>query len=57
MIRNPNRPAPPVVEGLVHDDDLSAEIEAMLAYEVNPALAEHGGFVTYWATTARAPPT
>ena len=47
VIRNPNRPAPPMVEGLVHDDDLSAEIEAMVAGEVNPALAAHGGFVTY----------
>jgi Fe/S biogenesis protein NfuA len=47
VIRNPNRPAPPSVEGLVHDDDLSAEIEAMVANEVNPALAQHGGFVTY----------
>ena len=46
VIRNPNRPAPPSVEGLVHDDDLSAEIEAMVANEVNPALAQHGGFVT-----------
>jgi Fe/S biogenesis protein NfuA len=47
VIRNPNRPAPPSVEGLVHDDDLSAEIDAMVANEVNPALAVHGGFVTY----------
>jgi Fe/S biogenesis protein NfuA len=47
VIRNPNRPAPPNVEGLVGDDDLSAEIEAMVANEVNPALAVHGGFVTY----------
>ena len=47
MIRNPNRPAAPVIEGLVNDDALSAEIEALLAGEVNPALAAHGGFVTY----------
>jgi Fe/S biogenesis protein NfuA len=47
VIRNPNRPAPPVVEGLVSDDELSATIEAMIADEVNPALAVHGGFVTY----------
>ena len=46
VIRNPNRPAPPVVEGLTSDDELSAEIEAMIANEVNPALAVHGGFVT-----------
>jgi Fe/S biogenesis protein NfuA len=47
VIRNPNRPAPPVVEGLVSDDELSATIEAMISDEVNPALAVHGGFVTY----------
>lgn len=47
VIRNPNRPAPPDVEGLVNDDELSAEIDALVATEVNPALAAHGGFVTY----------
>lgn len=47
VIRNPNRPAAPVVEGLTNDDALSAEVEAVLAAEVNPALAAHGGFVTY----------
>ena len=47
VIRNPNRPAPPNVEGLVQGDELSAEIEAMVTSEVNPALAAHGGFVTY----------
>jgi Fe/S biogenesis protein NfuA len=47
VIRNPNRPSAPSVEGLVADDELSAEIEAMVATEVNPALAAHGGFVTY----------
>jgi Fe/S biogenesis protein NfuA len=47
VIRNPNKPLSPVVEGLVNDDVLSAEIEAVLAADVNPALAAHGGFVTY----------
>jgi Fe/S biogenesis protein NfuA len=47
VIRNPNKPMAPVVEGLVSDDVLSAEIEAILAAEVNPALAAHGGFVTF----------
>ena len=47
VIRNPNRPQAPAVEGLTSDDELSAEIEAMVAAEVNPALAAHGGFVTY----------
>jgi Fe/S biogenesis protein NfuA len=47
VIRNPNRPAPPVIEGLTSDDELSAEISAMIDNEVNPALAVHGGFVSY----------
>ena len=47
VIRNPNRPAAPNVEGLTGDDVLSAEVEALVSSEVNPALAAHGGFVTY----------
>lgn len=47
VIRNPNKPSAPIIEGLVNDDALSAEIEAIVATEVNPALAAHGGFVTF----------
>ncbi|MEP1126010.1 MAG: NifU family protein [Ilumatobacter sp.] len=47
VIRNPNKPAAPNIEGLVNDDALSAEVETLVASEVNPALAAHGGFVTY----------
>jgi Fe/S biogenesis protein NfuA len=47
VIRNPNRPAAPNIEGLTGDDELSSEIKALIATEVNPALAAHGGFVTY----------
>jgi Fe/S biogenesis protein NfuA len=47
VIRNPNRPRAPVVDGLTNDDELSAEIEALISGDVNPALAAHGGFVTY----------
>lgn len=47
VIRNPNRPQAPDVEGLTRDDELSAEIEAIVATEINPALAAHGGYVTY----------
>jgi Fe/S biogenesis protein NfuA len=47
VIRNPNKPEAPNVEGLISDDALSAEVEALVAAEVNPALAAHGGFVTY----------
>jgi Fe/S biogenesis protein NfuA len=47
VIRNPNKPEAPNVDGLINDDALSAEVEALVAAEVNPALAAHGGFVTY----------
>ncbi|NQY56092.1 MAG: NifU family protein [Ilumatobacteraceae bacterium] len=47
VIRNPNRPSAPSVDGLTVDDELSATIEAMISGDVNPALASHGGFVTY----------
>ena len=47
VLRNPNRPKAPVVDGLVRDDETSARIEAIVAADVNPALAAHGGFVTY----------
>ncbi|CAB4884786.1 unannotated protein [freshwater metagenome] len=47
VIRNPNKPSAPQIEGLVRDDALSAEIEAVISSEVNPALAAHGGFVTF----------
>ena len=47
VIRNPNKPQAPVVEGLIHDDPLSAEVETIITAEVNPSLAAHGGFVTF----------
>ena len=47
LIRNPNKPKSPQIEGLVNDDDVSAEIETIVAAEVNPMLASHGGFVTF----------
>jgi Fe/S biogenesis protein NfuA len=47
VIRNPNKPMAKRIEGLTHDDELSAEIEALLTNEINPALAAHGGFVSY----------
>lgn len=47
VIRNPNRPPAPEVPGLTSGDRLSAEVEAVIAADVNPALAAHGGFVTY----------
>ena len=47
VIRNPNKPKAPSVEGLISNDALSAEVETVIKTEVNPALAAHGGFVTY----------
>lgn len=47
VLRNPNRPKAPAIEGLVHDDEVSAQIEAIVSVDVNPALAAHGGFVTF----------
>jgi Fe/S biogenesis protein NfuA len=35
------------IEGLVNDDELSAQVEAVIGTEINPSLAAHGGFVTY----------
>lgn len=47
VMRNPNRPAAPSVDGLTGDDELSGKIRELVTGEVNPALAAHGGFVTY----------
>ena len=47
LIRNPNKPQAPSVEGLVRGDELSAQIETIVSTDVNPALAAHGGFVTF----------
>ncbi len=47
LIRNPNKPKAPNVEGLVRNDEISAQIETIVATDVNPALAAHGGFVTF----------
>jgi Fe/S biogenesis protein NfuA len=47
VIRNPNKPAPAHVEGLHDDDDMAKRIAALIDSDVNPALASHGGFVTF----------
>jgi len=47
VLRNPNTPPPPSVEGLVNDDDLAGQVRAIVSEQVNPALAAHGGFVTF----------
>lgn len=47
VLRNPNHPKPFSPEGLVADDETAAQVEAVIATEVNPALAAHGGYVTF----------
>ena len=47
VLRNPNRPQAPAVDGLTGDDELSGSIRRIVSEDVNPALAAHGGFVTY----------
>ena len=49
VMRNPNKPAPFEIniEGLVKGDELSAAVEAVIAVDVNPMLASHGGYVSY----------
>ena len=47
IIRNPNKPLTAAVEGLIADDELATSIQSVLSAEVNPALAAHGGFVSF----------
>ena len=48
VIRNPNRPAAPVIDGLTsRRRAVGGDRGTIVATEVNPALAVHGGFVTY----------
>ncbi len=47
ILRNPNKPRPITLEGLHLDDDVAHEVRAVIEREVNPALAAHGGFVTF----------
>ena len=47
VLRNPNTPMTLRPEGLIFADEVSARIETVVTAEVNPALAAHGGFVTY----------
>jgi Fe/S biogenesis protein NfuA len=46
-MRNPNRPEPLQLGTLVIDDATAAAVRAVIDDEVNPALAAHGGFITF----------
>lgn len=47
VLRNPNKPRPISLEGLHLDDEVAGEVRGVIEREVNPALAAHGGFVTF----------
>ena len=47
VMRNPKRPAPLQLGTLNTTDDIAIAVRAVVDEEVNPALASHGGYVTF----------
>jgi len=47
VMRNPNRPKPFQLGTLVTTDELAEAVRVVIDREVNPALAAHGGFITF----------
>jgi Fe/S biogenesis protein NfuA len=47
VMRNPNRPEPVQLGALTIDDATAAAVREVIDSEVNPALAAHGGFITF----------
>jgi Fe/S biogenesis protein NfuA len=47
VLRNPNRPKPIQIGTLSIDDELADKVRYVVDAEVNPALAAHGGYVTF----------
>jgi Fe/S biogenesis protein NfuA len=47
VMRNPNRPAAIQLGTLVTTDDLALAVRSIVDEQVNPALAAHGGYVTF----------
>ncbi len=47
VMRNPNRPQPIEIGALTIDDATAAAVREVIDAEVNPALAVHGGFITF----------
>lgn len=47
VLRNPNKPKPFTMEGLTTEGELALRITALIDAEINPALAAHGGFVSF----------
>jgi Fe/S biogenesis protein NfuA len=47
VLRNPNRPKSVQLGTLTIDDDLAGTVREVIDAEVNPALAAHGGYITF----------
>jgi Fe/S biogenesis protein NfuA len=47
VMRNPNQPQPLQLGTLITTDEVAAEVRSVVDEQVNPALAAHGGFVTF----------
>jgi Fe/S biogenesis protein NfuA len=47
VMRNPNHPEPLRLGTLITTDDVAINIKSVVDEQVNPALAAHGGFVTF----------
>ncbi len=47
VLRNPNKPRQLQLGTLTIDDDLADKVRYVIDAEVNPALAAHGGYVTF----------
>jgi Fe/S biogenesis protein NfuA len=47
VMRNPNRPEPIQLGALTIDDATAVAVREVIDNEVNPALAAHGGFITF----------
>jgi Fe/S biogenesis protein NfuA len=47
VLRNPNRPKPIQLGTLTINDELAHSVRFVVDSEVNPALAAHGGYVTF----------
>jgi Fe/S biogenesis protein NfuA len=47
VLRNPNRPRPVQLGTLTIDDELAGTVREVIDAEVNPALAAHGGYITF----------
>ena len=47
VLRNPNKPKQLQLGTLTIDDDLADKVRYVIDSEVNPALAAHGGYVTF----------